>query len=356
MKITFFRHVGFLSGTGVGGGSLVYANTLPVPKQSFFTSGSWTGLADWQSELNPFYETSLHMLGASENPELFDSDHALQQLAVEIGRQEKFEPTRVSVHFGEPGVPVPDPYFGGKGPERSGCIFCGSCMTGCRHNAKNTLDKNYLYLAQQHGAAILSEHEVIDVVPLNSKDGSGGYELWYKPSTRIIGRKKKLRTGGIVFSGGVLGTVKLLLKLKRSSLPGLSNRVGEDIRTNNENLIVITSFNEKKNLSNGVAIGSILHADENTHIELCRYGRGSGAWRWALVPLPEGNTALSRFLYMFKDVLMNPRDYLKYVLVRDWAKSSVVLLFMQTLDTTLKFSFLAIALIVSLLRPYEMKD
>jgi cholesterol oxidase len=154
MKITIFRHVGIVSGTGVGGGSLVYANTLPVPKPAFFKSGSWATLADWQQELLPYYDRARQMLGANKNPRFFDGEHALEQLAADIGQKEHLDATQVAVYFGEAGKTHPDPYFGGKGPERSGCTFCGACMTGCRHNAKNTLDKNYLYLAQQLGAEI----------------------------------------------------------------------------------------------------------------------------------------------------------------------------------------------------------
>ena len=147
MKISFFRHVSILSGTGVGGGSLVYANTLPIPKDTFFQSGSWNGLADWQNELAPFYQTAHRMLGATKNPRLGHGDEVLKRLSGELGKEDHFDATKVAVFFGEEGKTVSDPYFGGKGPERSGCIYCGACMTGCRHNAKNTLDKNYLYFA-----------------------------------------------------------------------------------------------------------------------------------------------------------------------------------------------------------------
>jgi len=144
MKITIFRDVGVVSGTGVGGGSLVYANTLPVPKPAFFRSGSWAGLADWQAELAPHYDKALQMLGAAKNPHFFDDEKALQELAKSIGQEDQLDATDVAIYFGVPGKTAPDPYFDGKGPERAGCTYCGACMTGCRHNAKNTLDKNYL--------------------------------------------------------------------------------------------------------------------------------------------------------------------------------------------------------------------
>ncbi len=334
LKITVFRHVAFISGVGVGGGSLVYANTLPVPKAAFFRSGSWKSLADWETELAPHYETARRMLGASVTPQLFDNDRALEQLAREVGQQEHFGPTTVSVYFGKPGETVPDPYFGGQGPERTGCIFCGSCMTGCRHNAKNTLDKNYLYLAQRHGAEILAEHEVVDVRPLGAADGSDGYEVTFRPSTRLWGRRRCLRTRGVVFAGGVLGTVGLLLRLKRRSLPRLSDRVGCEVRTNNESLIMVTQLEGEADLSKGVAIGSILHTDEHSHLEVCRYGPGSGAWRVSMLPYVTGPNLWIRMLRIVGEVLRHPRAWWKYLSVPDWARKTTVLLFMQTLDST----------------------
>ncbi len=337
MKITIFRHVGFVSGTGVGGGSLVYANTLPVPKPAFFRSGSWKGLANWETELAPYYQRAKRMLGAAPNPQFFDNDRALERLAEEIGQREHFGPTTVSVYFGQPGQTVPDPYFGGEGPERTGCIFCGGCMTGCRHNAKNSLDKNYLYLAQKHGAEILAEHEVVDVRPIGAPDGSDGYEVVFKPTARLFGRRHRLRTRGVVFAGGVLGTVGLLLRLKERSLPRLSERVGCEVRTNNESLIMITQLEGDEDLSRGVAIGSILHTDEHSHLEVCRYGPGSGAWRLMMLPYVTGPNPVVRLLRMIGEVLRHPRAWWKYLRVEDWAKKSTVLLFMQTLDSTVTF-------------------
>ena len=171
-KMTFLRHITIVSGVGVGGGSLTYANTLPVPKPAFFQSGSWAGLADWETELKPFYDLAYKMLGAAVNPKLFAADLALQDLAKEIDAEDRFGPTKVAVYFGETGKTVADPYFNGKGPDRTGCIHCGACMTGCRHNAKNTLDKNYLYLAQQLGVEIIAESKVYDVSPIGKEDGS----------------------------------------------------------------------------------------------------------------------------------------------------------------------------------------
>ena len=181
LKLTFFKHVGVLSGVGVGGGSLVYANTLPVPKSPFFNSGNWKGLCDWENELKPFYNVAKKMLGATVHPYMSKSDKVMQTLANEIGNGSAFEKTEVAVYFGKLGETVSDPYFDGKGPTRTGCNLCGGCMIGCRYNAKNTLDKNYLYLAQQLGCEIKAETEVYDVEPINS-DGSKGYNIKFKNS------------------------------------------------------------------------------------------------------------------------------------------------------------------------------
>ncbi|MEW7290767.1 GMC oxidoreductase [Aquimarina sp. 2304DJ70-9] len=332
MKMSFFKHVVVISGTGVGGGSLVYANTLPVPKKAFFTSGSWGKLADWQTELAPFYQTALKMLGAQKNPTLFDGDRALQELASEMGIKENFEATDVAVFFGKPNVTVPDPYFNGKGPDRTGCNYCGGCMTGCRIGAKNTLDRNYLYLAQQLGGEILAEQEVYDVIPSKS-----GYEVKFKSSTGFFASKKSVKAKGIVFSGGVLGTVKLLLKLKKNSLPNISDRLGHDIRTNNESLISVTNLDRKKDMSKGVAIGSILNTDENSHLEIVRYAKGSGFWRLSHLPLTHGKNTIVRVTKMFTSFIKHPLSYIKLYTTKDWSKSTTVLLFMQTLDSTLKF-------------------
>jgi cholesterol oxidase len=338
MKMTIFRHITILSGVGVGGGSLVYANTLPVPPDAFFSSGSWQGLADWKRELQPFYTEAYRMLGAATNPRLDTGDHALQQLARELGRESHFEPTKVAVYFGKPGQEVADPYFAGQGPARAGCTFCGGCMVGCRYNAKNTLDKNYLYLAQRLGVEITAEAEVIGVEPLGQGDGSQGYTLTYRSSTSFFKKKQRITARGIVFAGGVLGTVPLLLKLKQSTLPRLSDRVGYDIRSNNESLIPVTSLNKKQDLSQGIAISSILHTDDHSHLEPVRYSPGSGFWRVMLLPMAHGRNVFARLGKIAWNWLRQPLKNLKVLFVDDWARRTQTLLFMQTLDSTLRFT------------------
>jgi cholesterol oxidase len=337
-KITWFRHVTVLSGVGVGGGSLVYANTLPLPKPEFFKAPSWAHLADWEAELKDFYPLAKRMLGAVTCPRLETGDKALQKLATDLGREKGFESTEVAVFFGEPERTVPDPYFNGRGPDRAGCTFCGGCMVGCRYNAKNTLDRNYLYLAEQAGAKVQPESEVIDVRPLCALDGSEGYRVRWRTSTRPFGLKGEYTTRGVVFAGGVLGTVPLLLKLKRFSLPNLSDLVGSRVRTNSESLIGVTTFDKNTVFSDGVAISSILHFDEHSHLEPVRYPAGSGFWRLLGAPLVAGRNVSMRVLRMLLDLLRHPLKNLRVYLVNDWAKRTQILLFMRTLDSTLRFT------------------
>jgi cholesterol oxidase len=335
-KMTFLNHVSVLSGVGVGGGSLTYANTLPVPKQHFFNSGSWSALNNWEEVLKPFYATAYKMLGATTNSKFYAADLAIKQLAKNIGKEDNFEATKVAVYFGEAGKTVEDPYFNGKGPTRTGCTYCGACMTGCRFNAKNTLDKNYLFLAQQLGATIIAEKEVFNVTTINSTDGSRGYKVEYKTS---IGKKatSAITTKGVIFSGGVLGTVPLLLKLKQHSLPNLSDKVGCNVRTNNESLLLVTSTDKKhKDFSKGIAIGSILHTDKNSHLEPVRYGEGSGFFRMLTIPMVYSKSLLIRFLGIFGVFLKQPLKIFKTAFTKNYATRTTVLLFMQTLDSTLQ--------------------
>jgi len=337
MKLSIFKHVAVLSGTGVGGGSLVYANTLPIPKPTFFKTGSWSKLNDWETELKPYYSQALKMLGATKNPKLFDGDIGLKKVAKKLKLEDKFDTTTVAVYFGEENITKDDPYFDGMGPKRTGCNYCGACMTGCRNNSKNTLDKNYLYLAQKKGAKILAEHEVYNVKPIQTEDGSNGYEVALKTSTKVITKRQTIKTKGVIFSGGVLGTVKLLLKLKKSSLPYISGKLGQDIRTNNETLVSVSTLEKDKNFSKGVAIGSILDTDENSHLEIVRYSEGSNAWKLIHLPYVTGRNVFIRLGKVLFALVKSPVNYFKIYFVNSWAKKTVVLLFMQTLDSTLKF-------------------
>ena len=337
-RITLFRHLTVLSGVGVGGGSLVYANTLQVPPKEFFRSGSWAGLAEWEMELGGHYETALKTLGATPNPRLEAGDRALEKLAEAAGKADRFGPTTVAVFFGEPDVTVPDPYFGGRGPGRTGCNFCGGCMVGCRYNAKNTLDKNYLYLAERIGAKVLPEAEAFAVVPLGRDDGSDGYTVRWRSSTTLLKRTGSSTCRGVVFAGGVLGTVKLLLALKRSSLPRLSDRVGRDVRTNSESLMGVMTFDRDTRFSDGVAIGSIMQTDEHSFLEPVRYPTGSGFWRLFMAPQVHGRSVLTRLVKLVADLIIHPVANLRVYLVRNWAEKTQILLFMRTINSTLRLS------------------
>ena len=333
-KMTFLNHVTVLSGVGVGGGSLAYANTLPMPQKAFYNSGSWKGLADWEQELAPHYETAYRMLGAAINPSFGPADNAIKQLAEDMGRAGHFKPAKVSVYFGQPGQTVADPYFEGKGPERTGCIHCGECMTGCRRGAKNTLDKNYLYLAQQLGAEIIAEHEVIDVRPIGKLDGSDGFIVDFKSFG--FSKKKTVKTKGVIFSGGVIGTTPLLLKLKKKSLPRLSDQVGCSVSTNNEALVYVVSKANDTDYTKGLAIGSILHTDENSHLEPTRYGKGSGFFKLMLMPMAHGSNMLSRGAKVIWEILKSPLSFFSIILSSKFSEKSTILLFMQSLNSTIR--------------------
>ena len=337
-KITLFKNITILSGVGVGGGSLVYANVLHVPESKFFNSGSWANLNDWKSELEPYYKEALRMLGATLNPRLEIGDIALKNLASKMGKSGSFAPTNVSVYFGEEGVSASDPYFDGEGPDRTGCIFCGGCMTGCRHNAKNSLDKNYLYFAQRNGAEIIAESEVTNVEPIDSSSGKYGYKVSWRTSTSLFKKSDHATADGVIFAGGVLGTVKLLLKLKNSSLPNLSSAVGKMVRTNSESLIGVTTFDKEKVMSDGIAIGSSLRTDEDTHVEPVRYGAGSGFWRLLMFPMAHGRNPFVRLTKALWDLVSRPIQNLRVMFVSDFAKRTQILLFMQSIDSTLRFT------------------
>ena len=334
-RISFFRHVTILSGVGVGGGSLVYANTLPVPKSPFFKSGSWKDLCDWEQELQPFYALAKQMLGAAIHPYTSRGEVVMQTLARNLGKPEAFQQAEAGVYFGKAGETVPDPYFDGKGPSRTGCNQCGGCMLGCRYNAKNTLDKNYLFLSQQAGCEIKAETEVYDVAPI-LPDGSQGYVVKFRDSMSWLPQKGSLKTRGVIFAGGVLGTMSLLLKLKESSLPRLSQALGHGLRTNSESLVGVTSFDKNASFSEGIAIGSIVKIDENRHLEPVKYPPGSGFWRIFMAPMVHGKSLGLRLWRMLLDFLRHPAAYLKAYSVDDWSRRTQILLYMESLDSTLQ--------------------
>lgn len=337
-KITFFRHIGVTSGVGVGGGSLVYAAALQVPKAQFFHAPTWAYLADWQDELCAYYDLAAQMLGAAPSPCLQIGDVALRRLAEDLDQEQAFELTRTGIYFGQPGEVVRDPYFGGRGPDRAGCTFCGGCMVGCRYNAKNSLDKNYLYLAQREGAEIRAEAEVVDIRPLDGADGAGGYRIAYRSTTGWRKSNASLTCRGVVLAAGVLGTVKLLLDLQASSLPRLSPQVGAHVRTNSESLIGVTTLDKETVFSDGVAIGCILQTDEHSHLEPVRYPAGSGFWRMMTGPMVAGGGPVARVARLVADWIRHPWQNLRVALVDDWAKRTQILLYMRAIESTLRLT------------------
>lgn len=341
-NMSLFKNVLILSGSGVGGGSLVYANTLLEPGEGFYQSPNWKDLADWRKELEPHYATAKKMLGVVRNPHLNSVDRNLKEVAREMGRDSTFTPVDVGVFFGSPGdegKSFPDPYFGGQGPARNACKLCGACMVGCQHNAKNTLDKNYLYFAEKNGAEIISESLVTDIKPLKALDGTDGYEVYVKDSTKWFdARPRVLKTRNLVLSAGVLGTVDLLLKCRENgSLPNLSDYLGTNVRTNSEALIGVTTKDKQADFSHGIAITSGFYADPVTHIEPVRYPKGSSFMRLLAAPMADQGNFITRPLKMLLATLLHPIDTLRLVFNTRWAESTIILLVMQTLDNKMQF-------------------
>jgi cholesterol oxidase len=344
-NITLFKHVIVLHGNAVGGGSITYANVLLVPPEHIWNQGSWAGLNDWQNVMPKHYATAQRMLGVTTNRLFGPSDHRLREMARTIGVEDTFYPTEVGVYFGHegdaPGTTRADPFFDGKGPERSTCIGCGACMVGCRYNAKNTLDKNYLYLAEKLGVRVHEETRVVDVKPLGGKaDGADGYEITTVSSRfGLLRSKSRVTCRGVVFSASSLGTQHLLFKLKQcGSLPKISDALGKNVRTNAESLIGVRFPGSKEDLSEGVAIGSGIYIDKDTHIETTRYPAGSDAMGilstlmatgWPSVPLLR---PLAWLGMLVKLMLTQPITTLRMLWPVGYARETMIFLCMQTLE------------------------
>lgn len=297
-NIQFFKHATIFHGSAVGGGSITYACTLLAPPEKVWEAGSWTGLSDWKAEMPRHYAAAARMLGVTENRILGPADLLLKKAAEASGTGHTFYYTKVGIFQpaeGElGGKTYPDPFFGGDGPARSTCIACGGCMMGCRYGAKNTLDLGYLYLAEKHGALLFPETKVVNVRPLaGTSDGSAGYEVSTVKSTAWIRRyPRRFTCRGVVFAGSALGTMELLFHLKENgSLPGISNQLGQHVRTNSESLIGARTPGYAQDVSQGIAIGSGVYIDEHTHIEAVRYPRGSDALGFLTTILTDGHPA-----------------------------------------------------------------
>lgn len=333
-RLTLLRDVLVLSGAGVGGGSLVYANTLPVPRPDVFRRPDWPAGIDWEAALEPHYATARRMLGANRNPRLTRADEILRQAAAEIGRADSFHLTEVGVFFGEPGQTVPDPYFGGRGPERAGCIHCGGCMVGCRHNAKNTLDRNYLYLAERLGAEVYPETQVDSIQALPK----GGYRLTsFRSTSRLHRDPRTWEAPNVVLAAGVLGTLDLLLRAEETgALPNLPQALGKRVRTNSEALVGATSKRRDADFTDGVAITSGIYPDDVTQIEPVRYPKGSDVMGFLAKPITDGGPGLPRPVRFLGECLKHPVAFFASLLPIGWAQRTIILLVMQVTDNHLE--------------------
>lgn len=336
LALTPLRHVSVLSGVGVGGGSLVYGNTLYVPhSDAFYRHPQWASLADWRAVLAPHFATAQRMLGAvtcvSDGP----SERMMRTVAAELGVVDAYHPTEVGVFLGTPGIVVADPYFGGAGPDRSGCIRCGQCMLGCRHGAKNTLVKNYLHLAQKKGARIRAERTVTDIAPAGRADGADGYIVTSVRTGRWLRKDRRCdHAAGVVLAGGALGTTRLLHTLRDSgSLPRLSPRIGDIVRTNSEAIVAATAFERNADLRADLAITSSVHPDEQTHFTNNTYGLGGDLLGLIFGPMTEGRGRAGKFLWK---IVRQPQRWLNPARTRGWSRRTVIFTVMQSVDSSLR--------------------
>ncbi len=343
LQVSPFNDVWVLHGSGVGGGSLGYANVLMEPSDALFDAPAWRHLADWKTILPPYFAAARRMLGVAQNPRLGPADWVLREIAGELGTGDTFSPTPVGTFFGRPGEEgreVPDPYFGGNGPSRSGCTHCGACMVGCRHNAKNTLPKNYLWFAERHGAEIRAECLVRDIRPLaGGQDDGARYIVAYRSATALMVRHgRQVRARNVIVAAGALGTLRLLFRCRdvTRSLPALSPRLGDNVRTNSESILGSVSRPRDVDYSKGVAITSIINADAVTTVEPVRYPAGSDFMRFLSGPLTDGRGFPSRALRSLAQIVTRPLDFLRTHVVPGWAERATVLLVMQTVDNRMR--------------------
>jgi cholesterol oxidase len=334
-RFTLLKDVLVAHGVAVGGGSVVYANTLYQPLSAYFDDPAWADITDWRAETAPFYDQARRMLGVTTVPFRTTADDILHEVGEDLGVGDTFHATDVGVWFGTPGETVTDPYFGGAGPDRTGCIRCGNCMVGCKHGAKNSLDTNYLHLAESRGARVQPERQVVDLEPLTG----GGYRVTHVRSTGLLGRRDRrtLTAEQVVLSAGALGTQKLLFRLRAAGrLPHVSPRLGELTRTNSEAITVATADRPRAGLAEGVAIGSSIHPDADTHIEVVRYGRGSNLVYGLATMMVDGGGRLPRPVRFLLTLLRHPVRFLRSLSTRRWSERSIMLLTMQSLDNSLR--------------------
>jgi len=322
-----------LAGAGVGGGSLVYANTLYKPPSSYFEDKQWSKITNWDQELSPWYDQASRMLGVAQNPYFSPSDQAMKEVADQMGVGHTFKLAPLGVYFGDgAGVKSKDPFFGGVGPDRSGCLQCGACMTGCRHNAKNTLPKNYLGLAEKAGAKVFPEHTVTKVEQLTD----GSWVVTARKSTAWFGGYKKFTASQVVVAAGTYNTQKLLHKMKSTGvLPKISDQLGKLSRTNSEALTGSIMPKGGTDFSKGSAITSSFFPDDHTHVEPVRYGKGSNFMGLLQTVMTDGENIRDRRKQWLRQVVTKPSLVLRILDVRQWSQRTVVALIMQNVDSAI---------------------
>lgn len=332
-KLTFFNQVFVISGVGVGGGSLVYANTHMMPKENFYTNKLWSHFKDWKSVLTPYFERAKFMLGTTQYKKDNAEDLVLKEVAEEMGYGHTFKSVDgVGVYLGPTNIET-DPYFKGLGPARKGCTECAACMVGCRHNAKNTLDKNYLWFAENmFGAKVEAETLVTKIEHID-----GEYVIRTETSTSWFSKNKRVfKSKGLVVSGGVLGTMDLLLRQKyiTKTLPLLSDKLGENILTNSEMLSGVGLADRK--LNHGIAISRIFSPDENTNIEVCKFPDGSGSMMRLGVPAVGDGSPITRTVKMIGQFIVQPINSIRFFTTFRPATNGIIFLIMQTLENAMR--------------------
>jgi cholesterol oxidase len=337
-RLTTFKDVAVVSGCGVGGGSLGYANTLYVPPAPFFEDPQWADLEDWQATLAPHYETARRMLGVVVHDRDDPADQLLRELGEELGVGDTYRKTPVGVYLDNPGRTVPDPYFEGAGPERTGCLQCGRCMVGCPHGAKNTLVKNYLWLAERSGVEVQPDRTVTDIRPLGAADGSDGYAVSSERSGMLPGLGRRTLTArGVIVAAGPLGTNKLLQSCRLGgSLPRVSARLGELVRTNSESILAVTVPDDyPEDLTKRVAITSSIYPDPHTHIETVTYGEAGDAISTLYTLMVGDGTRVTRPLKLLGQILRHPLKLMRTLWPGGWSRRTIFVLVMQTLDNAI---------------------